>query len=94
MSKNITKITEEQRDYLERLAYETGAYKDLLASALRLGLGDTPGYEKEMKLYAESYAAYETAKREVVEGATGHRIGDLNWEIDFGSCTLTYEVAR
>lgn len=87
-------ITEQQCEYLERLAFEVSAYQDLLATAMRLGLQNTEGYMKEREQYAEAYASYETAKREVVEDATGESITKLDWNIDFGTKCLTFEVAK
>ena len=88
----ITHISEEQCEYLERLAFEVSAYQDLLAMAMRLGLEDTAGYQKEREAYAEVYASYEVAKRDVVENVTGESVLNLNWSIDFGTGQLTYEV--
>lgn len=91
---NTITITEQQRNYLERLSFEVNAYKDLLVTAMRLGIQDTDGYKKESEHYAEAYAAYETAKREVVENATGVSMSKLNWNIDFSTRCLTYEVVE
>jgi len=94
MSKNTRtaefEITNDLRDYIESLQYETNARKDLLAFMLERGQGETEGFKKYHTEYIEYSTQYEMAKAQITNEYVIPKYGkNASWNLDFKTATVT-----
>lgn len=90
--KMTVRISEEMRDYVEALAFEVEALKDMLSFAMRQGLQDTQAYQDYKNEYKDAFARYQVAKQEMLTEYLSECGLLKDWNLDFASATLTYEV--
>lgn len=88
---NIIRVTEEDRDILQRADVECSSRMNIIAFMIQNNMSiDNDRFKTYQAEYNDYFFAFEKAKKEMeAKYLAGMKVN--NWSLDYATCELTYE---